>query len=618
MAGTQALPVMPSADVHLMPGPGARGLTDPVRQRIAAITGGLGLSPDAAEAFLDAARFTRLELDDPVFFEGEVRGVVFWLVDGRLSFFLERKPLFTLDADDALALRPLETQSPFRFTVKAIAPAQVVMLSQMVLDQILHNEHGLDVPLPEPVATLVVAHESRRFDAPLERVLLSPMLQGLHPLEAQTLIAEMPREEYAVNQVVHLDPISADGRDLLVVESGFVAVQVFAAPGADRVSGGDGGPDATEHASAAPVFCEDLGPGELFGEQNLLGDEGFSVKLTWLTPGALRRVSAATFEQRLKTRFVNPIGAEAAETLLTRGEAQLLDVGRGMAELDVGPDRTLHLPLDWLPKRLRNLDPKRQYILMADSDAEAEFAAFYLTTRGIRARPLVHLDPDVTVPLERPGPPSATALATGPAAAARSGVHVAQTGPQRANAATLAAGNPERATGAAAPMGAPSPPAAAADMATPAEAARLGDALGTMFNQFEDSVRAHVAAAAEADRARLARAFANAVSRIEREAKARVREKVAAMQQQYAVQLADAERRLAREQAALSALEAGIAEEREGLAALRRSFEQKLEAAMGLHQEVLMLRARVAEAGASEVADAPPDALATPSAPDER
>lgn len=492
---------MPSADIHVMPGPGADALDADVRARVDAVTEALGLSGASAKSFREAARFIRLELDDPVVFEGEVRGVVFWLVEGRLSFFADRRPLFTLDAGDALARRALETRSPFRFTIKAIAPARVMMLSQMVLDQCLENRIGCDAPLPEPVSTLVAAHEARRFDAPLERVLLSPVLQSLKPTEIERLVAEMPREECAVNETRHLAAEAPGGKDLIVVESGFLEVAVFVADEAGRQRDSVGS-HAAPALGVAPVFREDLGPGDLFGEQNLLGEDGFSVQLTWLTPGVLRRIPAQTFESRLKARFVEPIAPPEAEALLARAEAQLLDVGRGMAELDVGPDRTLHLPLHWLPRRLRNLDPKRQYILMADTDAEAEFAAFYLTTRGIRARPLVH--PEAVL---SPEPPDAT---------------------------------PEDAL--------PDAPDAAAstDRTTPAPSS---DPMAQLFAEFEARIRARLSAESQADRARLARAYARAVTKIQREAHARVHAKAADIKREYAARLVDLERRLARDSA---------------------------------------------------------------------
>lgn len=128
----------------------------------------------------------------------------------------------------------------------------------------------------------------------------------------------------------------------------------------------------------------ELKRGGVFGEDALLTNEPRNASIVALSDGLVMRLARAEFEELLKRPLLNYVSVAEAQAMLRDG-AGLLDV-RAPDEYRRGSFKgSLNLPITELRARLRELDPKRPYVLICANGQQSEVAAFLLTQRGFRA-----------------------------------------------------------------------------------------------------------------------------------------------------------------------------------------------------------------------------------------
>lgn len=129
-----------------------------------------------------------------------------------------------------------------------------------------------------------------------------------------------------------------------------------------------------------------LSDGDAFGEESLLVEGNRTATVKMISPGRLLMLSKADFDELLKPRMVEVIGAEQANDMLKRGDAKLLDCRYDMEYKESRIPGARLVPLNKLRgEGVFTIDPEPTYIVYCRSGRRSSAAAFLLRERGIRA-----------------------------------------------------------------------------------------------------------------------------------------------------------------------------------------------------------------------------------------
>lgn len=129
-----------------------------------------------------------------------------------------------------------------------------------------------------------------------------------------------------------------------------------------------------------------LGAGDAFGEESLLVEGNRTATVKMISPGRMLRLSKEDFDELLKPRMVEVIGAEQANDMLKRGDAKLLDCRYDMEYGESRIPGARLVPLNKLrDEGVFTIDPEPTYIVYCRSGRRSNAAAFLLRERGIRA-----------------------------------------------------------------------------------------------------------------------------------------------------------------------------------------------------------------------------------------
>ncbi|MGD2083505.1 MAG: cyclic nucleotide-binding domain-containing protein [Chromatiales bacterium] len=126
-----------------------------------------------------------------------------------------------------------------------------------------------------------------------------------------------------------------------------------------------------------------LGPGDAFGEEALLSDTPRNADVRMRTDGRLMRLGKAEFRSLLEQPLLRKVDIAQAAELVGRGAVRI-DVRTEDEYRQWGVGDALNIPLYVLRLRMRQLDPKRRYIVYCDTGERSAAAAFLMTERGLK------------------------------------------------------------------------------------------------------------------------------------------------------------------------------------------------------------------------------------------
>lgn len=128
-----------------------------------------------------------------------------------------------------------------------------------------------------------------------------------------------------------------------------------------------------------------LSTGASFGEEALLrgGLRNATVKMS--KPGSLLALSVADFDQLLASHFVNEIAPEAAQSMLSRRQAELIDCRWADEHAVWRIPGSSSIPLDHLRSAALQLDKSRSYIVYCRTGRRSRAAAFLMRQLGLTA-----------------------------------------------------------------------------------------------------------------------------------------------------------------------------------------------------------------------------------------
>lgn len=137
-----------------------------------------------------------------------------------------------------------------------------------------------------------------------------------------------------------------------------------------------------------PIKVATLSPGASFGEEALLrgGLRNATVRMT--KPGSVLCLAVSDFDQLIASHFIHEIAADAAQNMLARRQAHLIDC-RYSDEHEVWRiPGSRPIPLDQLRSAALQLDKTRSYVVYCRTGKRSRAAAFLMRQLGLTAMTL--------------------------------------------------------------------------------------------------------------------------------------------------------------------------------------------------------------------------------------
>lgn len=138
------------------------------------------------------------------------------------------------------------------------------------------------------------------------------------------------------------------------------------------------------------VPLAELGPGDVFGEDALIGNAPRNATVTMASDGALMRLGQEDFEDLLQDPVITYIDYDEMQVMIRDPEAriELLDVRLPVEFRRGNIPGSRNLPLHALRQNLDRLRPDTVYVLACDGGRRSILASYILSQEGLDARVL--------------------------------------------------------------------------------------------------------------------------------------------------------------------------------------------------------------------------------------
>lgn len=308
-----------------------------------------------------------------LFKRGEAGGALVWLLDGSVDLADASFDVTAVTAGSERARRPLDDHSPWSVTAVSTAPVRVFVVPKDFVDLVLTWDEAGNYLVTD------LSHASGDDDGDwMSSLLSSAIFAAVPPANIQRLFAKFEEVRFPAGAAVVTQ--GEPGDYFYVVKAGRCVVTRRR----DGPDGQHGIPDASEETLA------ELGPGDVFGEDALIGNAPRNATVTMLAEGALMRLGQIDFEDLLQNPVLEYIDYDSWETLHEDPATaiELLDV-RLPEEYDHAHlPESRNLPLHMLRQRLEGLDRDRIYVLTCDGGRRSVLGAYILSQEGFDARVL--------------------------------------------------------------------------------------------------------------------------------------------------------------------------------------------------------------------------------------
>ena len=285
---------------------------------------------------------------------------VFYLIDGNVELLSDGRPIRNLSSLHRASLRPLESHFEKRHTAKALTRSVICQLPRREFERLTASA------TEKRSETLEIGDIAERGGNNwMMKMMRSGIFAALTQAQIQEIFEHMESLDLRGDDVVCRQ--GDDGDYFYVVERGYC-----------EVLRADKGVGEATHVT-------DLGPGEYFGEEALIGDCPRNATVTMLTDGALLRLKKQDFMYLIFEPTVPAASLARARQMISSGEATWLDIRPANQTISPGFLDGVEIPYQHIRQRLRRLDPARRYVVGGDEVGKAAIAAFMLKSRGIQA-----------------------------------------------------------------------------------------------------------------------------------------------------------------------------------------------------------------------------------------
>jgi CRP-like cAMP-binding protein len=315
---------------------------------------------------LRRGRVQRFERGRILFKRGQREGDLHYLLDGQVDLADARFEITPVEAGTERALRPLDDAYTHTVTAVTTSPVRVFVIPKDTVDLALTWDQAGNY-----VVTDLGAGERGEPERDwMSGLLASALFQAIPPASIQRLFASFEAVHPRAGDVVVRQ--GAVGEHFFVIKRGRARILRRLERGGRTVE----------------LPLAELGPGDVFGEDALVGDAPRNASVVMRTDGVLMRLEQGTFAELLEERVVETLDAEGLERLRADAAVEVLDVRTpGEFRRDALPG-SRNLPLDLVRPSLGALDPDRIHVVVCDGGRRSRLACWLLVQAGLDARVL--------------------------------------------------------------------------------------------------------------------------------------------------------------------------------------------------------------------------------------
>lgn len=307
-------------------------------------------------------RLSRHEKGKILFKRGEARDDFVYLLQGSVDLADASYDITPVESGTESAMRPLCVDDPYSSTAVTTAPVRVFTVPKDYVDLVLTWDEA---------GNYVVAEVEDEGDW-MSTLLSSAMFAAVPPAKIQALFARFEEVRLAAGEVVirQGDP----GDYFYVLKSGTCRIT-------RRLS---------QAGKLQEVPLAELGPGDVFGEDALIGNAPRNATVTMASDGALMRLGQEDFEDLLQDPVITYIDYDEMQVMIRDPEAriELLDVRLPVEFRRGNIPGSRNLPLHALRQNLDRLRPDTVYVLACDGGRRSILASYILSQEGLDARVL--------------------------------------------------------------------------------------------------------------------------------------------------------------------------------------------------------------------------------------
>lgn len=313
------------------------------------------LSGDYLDKLLEKALLLDVPKGKIIFPRGKTLPENLYLLEGEVDLVSASFERETRIAGTETARLPLNTAGPTELSAVATTAVRLLQLERDFIDKVMAWSESHDQPKNASRDAAADEHDWMSY------LLEAPLFARVPPGNIQQLFVRFEPQRVKANQLVVRE--GEPGDYFYVLETGRAQVK-------DK---------------SGRVLAE-LGPGEYFGEEALVGDTTRNACVQMLTDGTLMKLKKADFQALLQEPIMRELDLSEWQRLAAKNaKAVILDV-RLPLERRVGHvPESLNIPLGRLRESLTELETGTVYAVADDGGRRSYVAAQLLLQAGLDA-----------------------------------------------------------------------------------------------------------------------------------------------------------------------------------------------------------------------------------------
>ncbi|MDQ2077174.1 cyclic nucleotide-binding domain-containing protein [Marinimicrobium sp. ABcell2] len=316
------------------------------------------LSEEYLHKVLDKAQVRDVPKGKIIFPRGKSLSESLYLLEGQVDLVsanFEREPR---EAGSEASRVPLNNTLPTQVSAVATTDVRLLRLGQDFVDLVMAWSESHDQKSQEPVEKKTSGADEHDW---MSCLLEAPLFARVPPGNIQQLFVRFVPEEIKAGQLVVRE--GEPGDYFYVLESGSALV---------KDKGG--------------VVLAELGPGEYFGEEALVGETTRNASVEMLTDGTLMKLEKADFQALLQEPMMRVVDAQEWQKLAAEPSgAILLDVRLPLERRMGLVPESRNIPLGRLRQALPELKAGPTYVVADDGGRRSCVAAQLLLQAGLDA-----------------------------------------------------------------------------------------------------------------------------------------------------------------------------------------------------------------------------------------
>jgi CRP-like cAMP-binding protein len=318
-----------------------------------------GLKAENLHALARKTQVRELGAGRVLFKEGDTDKRTYYLVTGSIELRADDRLIAVIKAGTPEARTALSAGLPRRFTARAAADLEYIVIDSDLLDVLITWDQTGQYEVAELNADgLEVTGDW------MTTLLQTKAFHRIPPANIQAIFMRMQRINYRAGDVIIKQ--GTEGDYFYVVISGKCIVM------------------RETPLNKEGIKLAELSSGDSFGEEALIAEAKRNATVTMSVDGTLMRLGKADFQTLLNEPLLQWVSQEQAREIVAKG-GKWLDVRLPSEFQNFRIDDAVNIPLYFIRLKLNALDKNLQYVVCCDTGRRSSAAAYILSERGFEA-----------------------------------------------------------------------------------------------------------------------------------------------------------------------------------------------------------------------------------------